>query len=347
MARRDREYVLGVPEDDEGYEMDDEDEMIARRRASLALLGDEGEQNLDDALPARRQRGGRDEVIHDIEEPLRTVAPQVVEEMSEAFGDEIDRAESVAQRMRTSDQLAFKAALRDDKWRELREIAPFVRPNPSSILRGTFGGQQEVSSGKTEQVALWQGDDPETLPISVTLAPVEQVVTVTAIGAPPSFRPFGIVQFGTRGFMVKAEVDIGKGCQFTVSASAVSLQVAMDPVARVSGVAVQVPGTMKLTGMLSCYPIERSMVITRTRYVDDPAAQSNFVVPPFAKELTFLRDETIPVVINFKDALGAVIYSTVMPAGTTRTTLLSPDIALIDVVAGGGVTGRLVFGLEF
>jgi hypothetical protein len=249
---------------------------------------------------------------------------QAVEEQKEAdifAGDDFEAADFVAQEYQRADSLTRKAALRHQHWSQLAEVAPFARNNPPSILKGTLGGQQPVSNDQLIQVAKWAGDDAETIPISVTIAPVQFLGDTPAVSQFKSsdpFRPFAVVQFGTRGMSVKAEVDIGQGCQFTISASSIDLQVGMD-----SDPSNSPPGTfqMKLAGMLSFHTIVRTQQITRTIYrgafAGGDAANPNITIPPFAKSVTVWRQGSTvtaataapPMRVLFLGKRGGTLYS--------------------------------------
>ncbi len=98
-----------------------------------------------------------------------------------------------------------------------------------SVLRGLLGSQINMNPNlQPATVAYWVGnDESETLPVTVTFGTpqtLNQLQTINRLTA----RPYGIVQFGSRDMLLQAEVDIGRGTQFTVHGSSVTLQVAMD-----------------------------------------------------------------------------------------------------------------------
>lgn len=268
------------------------------------------------------------------------------------YEDDLESAASIQQSMPFADDLTQKAQIRDGKHEKLNEEAPFVRNNPVSVLKGTLGGQQVVSSDfdapNNSQVALWQGDDAETCPVNVTFAPVQQLVTVAAGSglAANALRPYGIVKFGTRAMTVDVEVDILKGCQFTVGASLVALQVALDKVPQGSTGA-----TMKLMGMLSFHAPQRTTDITRTKYVDNltAATQENIVIPPFAKTVQVLHgDPTQVVFVGFIDANDVTVVLLTFVAGVVMQPVLIPGDAVQIYVycAGGANSFRAIFGLS-
>jgi hypothetical protein len=160
------------------------------------------------------------------------------------------------------------------------------------VLQGTLGGQQQVTPGNNAQVAMWGGADAETLPVTVIFAPVQQVNTFFGAPGVNALRPYGIIQFGTRGFLTKAEVDIGRGCQFTVNASQVSLQVGLEGPA--PGETPAPNTSMLLSGMLSFYTTTHRPPVTRTIarpfYPDSSTPSEIFFIPPFARGVMLLAN---------------------------------------------------------
>lgn len=243
---------------------------------------------------------------------------------AEEGNDDTDLAQQIKDAYPAADDLVHKSMLRAKKHASINAAAPFTTTNPVSILTGTLGGQLQVftgpvvggvvTRGSPAQTANWIGEDAETHPLTVTLAPVQQVDT--GIVLPFGTRPFGIIQFGTRGMMVKAEVDIGTGCQFTVSGSSITVQVCLD------GGGSAVPGeqaSMILAGMVSAfYPIFRTTPITRTVYLDPLPSGSvtvNVSVPPFAKKVSIWRaNPTLaPIGLTFFDANFNIRYTYSLP----------------------------------
>jgi len=274
---------------------------------------------------------------------------QALEEDEQIFEqDDLESADVIAREMRSADQLVQKAALRRQVHNAMNDRAPFVRINPVSVLKGTLGGQQQVTPGTNLQVAWWQGEDAEALPLVATLAPVQQLLAIDSGIA--VLRPYAILQFGTRGFLVKAEVDIGTGCQVVVGASSMTIQVALEAIPNGFG---GTAGFMKLAGMISFYPSERVLPNTRTRYVDSLAGNSSadYIVPPFAKSVIFWREpRTEPFELDFLINNGGIVYSFAAAANVVMTDpiQLSPDIIAVRVkdTSGGGLNGRLIFNLD-
>lgn len=285
--------------------------------------------------------------------------------------DDDDFHELVSEREQTlhemgGDDLARDVHLQDKARAQLGQVAPFTRIQPPSVLNGVLGGQVTAASaiakggvmpkGMPVQVANWQGtDDSETTPVTVTFIPVQQLGTSAGANVAP--RPVGLVTFGTKGFASTLEVDIGTGCQFTVSGSSVTLSVFMDgfgvngsgnPVADGSQV------SMILAGMLSFHSVFRTTPIKRTVYFDLLAGIGDNIVavPAFASRVWFVRNNTATVSANlfFKDAAGEIKYDFTLATGTQMNDpiALAGDITAIDVVktAGASTFASLIFELE-
>jgi hypothetical protein len=271
--------------------------------------------------------------------------------------DEIEQADFIAQKMHAADSLTRKAMLRQHKWKGLDDVAKFARINPSSCLHGTLGGQQQVFQGQQLQVANWGGDDVETTPITITLSAVQQLgfsgAPKVAFTAPRFFRPFGIIQFGTRGFLVKAEVDIGLGTQFTVSGSQCTVQVALPADVRAVADPTNFNISMKLAGMLSFFPVVRTTPVTRTIFADTVAAgKTTFVAPAFAKNVIVWRNPTTePFTLDFLDSDGFGLYTAAFAGGVNMTIpiVLSDDVVYVEYNDTGAGTAnlRMIFELEF
>lgn len=311
--------------------MSDIEDEIRQRAHALSVLEDDTEELVGD----RRRAGLQERYDGDL-----VGSP-----------DELDIAAQVSAETGTpSTGLLHKVSLRERAWEQAGKLAPYVRVNPQSANKGTLGGQQRVFlNGPAIQVAWWAADtDTETTAVTITLAPVEQVLTT--IQASKTFRPIGIIQFGTRGFSVKAEVDIVTGTQFTVNASSVILQVGFDS----STAGDPASDNMLLAGMLSFLPTTRPTIVTRTKYLDNPGAgvTSLIPVPPFANNAIFWRDPLgEAVTLKFLDKGGDILYTFVLAGGSVMATPIAiagdvVNIAVTDTGGAGIVRGRMIFGLN-
>lgn len=277
--------------------------------------------------------------------------------------DILSLAEEIDLQRPRADDLEHKSMLREAQKGQLAAQAPYVRINPSSAVGQQVGNTVVVTdsldpnglmtltgaaSSKVAQVAQWVGETEETLPITVCFQPYGPVIPVNK--TKQGLRAYGIVQFGTRGFPAKMEVDIGNGMQFTLPGSSAILQV---------GLEVNPDGgsgdDFQYTGMIGYWPGNKTEKVTRTCYVTgnagDPAAQFN--VPPYARSFQLMRTATSdPVNIGIWDSSHTIIGIVIVPAleQQLEPIPLSGDAATVSV-ADGGVDGlgqtRLIFNLGF
>lgn len=232
---------------------------------------------------------------------------------------------------------------------------PLISGNPASALQSLMGSTQTVHSGTgtaggatAPTVARWAADsDAETRPVGVTfgMAPVDPHFGTADV------KPFGIVQFGTTGALLQAEVDIGTGCRFSVEASQVILQVGVD-----SAVAPATACDLILSGLLSFGMVSKPTPMTRTVYIDNlgaGASTSGIPIKPFAKSVQFWRAPvTEAVTIEFHNSALQLLYSFVLAANATMTDPIPisndcTQIVINDTGAGGLTHGRLIFNLSF
>lgn len=281
------------------------------------------------------------------------------DELLDPFGDELDFAQTIARENPTADELQHFANLRSAKHALLESQAKFVRNNPVSVLKGSLGNQVDFSGAVDEvkQVAAWVGDVSETLPVTVTFGGVNPTYPgATGVGAYyGDQQPYGIVQFGTQGSLITLEVDINAGCQFTVGASMVTLQVGMRTYVR-NPTATPVPRVF--TGMLSFHPVVRTAPVTRTLYYNASygvTVLSHDAIPNFAKQMLFLpADVVLPGAgtLVFYDASGYPIYYRTIAVGNSELTPITipGDAVSFSVgalaVAGTQYPGRAVFILD-
>ena len=272
------------------------------------------------------------------------------------FDDEIER-----RLMPTSlpvQDLDHQADLREKAFLESGRVAKYVNTVPPSAFRGTMGGQQEVfSGGPALDVAWWQGEsDADNRAVTITLDNVGPIINgfPTAInvcdGGRYSYRPYANIFFGTRCMGIKVVVDIGTGCQFTVGASSVRVQIGMDAP---GGIAPGV-GSMQLTAMLTHFATQRQTPITRSLYADaiGASATQNFKVPKFGKTVLPIvsSDPTGQTQLDFLDVGGANVGSFLFVNGTTYPSAVVPPDAYTVNVTNKGLNAsntRVMFGLSF
>jgi len=228
---------------------------------------------------------------------------------------------------------------------DLAKIAPYSRQNPPSVVGVALSGQQTVQSGgQPATVAVWAGYDEEAIAVTCAVYPILPVQATVATLGKGAWRPYASITIGLRGAKQTIAVDIGMGCQFTVAASLVQIDVAMDPVA--SGAALSTGAT--IGGHIAFRGVTRQKPITRTAYIDNIGSglTKRVFLPLFAKDVTPYSTNAAPT-LNFLDIAGNTIYSQTGTKGITLGSLAN-DVVAIDYVdaGGGGGDGRLVFGLE-
>lgn len=244
-----------------------------------------------------------------------------------------------------SDEFRQRLALQQQERDALGEEVRFVRNNPRTAARSALGNTVSVKSGTNRdnaiQVASWTGDDIDATNMTVTLALVGQQLSGSAANI---VRPFAVCKFGCRGVWAFAEVDIGQGCQFTVSGSSIAVSVGMDDDGATN------TATALLTGMVSFRNVNHGNPMTRTLYSATAGSAKTLQVPPFAKSVLFYNnDSTQTYTLAFKDNAGNTAYTLSVAASAAPQTVptpLSGDIEQITVTPGGGTpTVRLVFQL--
>ena len=282
-------------------------------------------------------------------------------------GDDLERADQVGRLLPPgSDSLDHKAALRSNKWKNLNDIAAFVRQNPPSILGGIPGNQATVSNGNViagdqgivtpVQVAVWQGSDEEATNITVTLGLVQPPLRPFSL-TPGVWRPFAVLRFGTRGFQQAVEVDIAQGTQFTVSCSYANLSISLNVRQQPRAPFAILPGgdvsTMSLSGMLSFREVTRTTNITRTHQVGNLSASALHIpIPAFAQSVSFWRapSASVSVQLFFEDIYHNTIYDFVL--GATASMFDPIPIAdgvmsiSVTLLAGNPTDSALIFNLN-
>jgi hypothetical protein len=187
------------------------------------------------------------------------------------------------------DDLAREAILMGDNHAALTAAAPFTRDNPTSATNTPLGNRVNIAINDLKEVARWVGDDAETTPVTVSAGIVQQNPNLTFGGVFfGQLRPFARVQWGTRGYLLTADIDLGTGFQFTICASTVILQLGMNAAAGTT-----TGFTVDVAGMLSFKPCVRTAPLTRTVYIDAQAGagatSAVLAVPNSAKKVTIWR----------------------------------------------------------
>jgi hypothetical protein len=316
----------------------DQDEDLFRRRAQMlaaleapAPVSKRRRSSADDGeylMPSERMDGGD---------------PQI--------DDEIATAIDVRRAMPNADDLSLKAGIRARTHADLGAQAPFMRVNPVSVLKGTLGGQQQMTTGeRPKQVVFWGGDDAETQDLIITLGAVgifdPYSLTLTTID---TLRPYAIVKFGTRGFLQSAEVDIVQGAQFGISGSQCTVEVALEDTVGVGPFRATVP----LSGMLSFGCLSKTPRVTRTKYVSalgvNLAASTYILLPPFSRDV-WVSPPAEPTTVAFVDSSGGSSSSFTVAANTIQTNWvpIPGDCVAVRVFgAGASAPAKIIFGLCF
>ncbi|SRR5579871_60896 len=219
---------------------------------------------------------------------------------------------------------------------EQSKLAPYVNVNPESVGGALMGGNASIAiNAPPVQVAQWSGEDVETRPVSVMFSPVQPIFEFVPMGSGLVISPYGIVQFGTRSYAARAEVDIGLGCQFTVFASQITLQVALDTFPGL--ILPSPPPQILLGGQLSFNPIVRTSQLTRTIFLplNNFAGVITTVVPAFAKSVTLWRPTfTDSFLIEFLFSDGNVAYTFTL----TSSSYMFEPVPLATYIAAVRVT---------
>ena len=245
-------------------------------------------------------------------------------------GEQLDDFDQMAQMQRGQHEALSQQAL-------------WTRNTPPSVLDSVLGGGALVKRGDpSATVARWTGPDAETCPVTVTLSAVKNANDIVGI-----YLPIAILQWGTRDQLNRAEIDFGRGVQFTIGASSVVLSVMLDPDS--TGTAA-----LDLAGMLSFNPCVRTEAVTRTMYFSLAGASivSRFLIPQFAKSFTVWRSDATAVLnIRLHSYSSTVLYSILRPAEGTaaesfmNTFPLPGDIASMTLSVGAATDLHVVFNL--
>ncbi len=255
------------------------------------------------------------------------------------------------------DDLAAEVIHREGTHAALNDKAGFTRTNPPSALHGNLGSQASPVPGKDSiEVARWTGaSDAETTNVTFTFGRVTKLLATTPFGpAIQPVRPVGIIGFGTSAFLSSFEVDIGLGCQATLTASQMSLAVKLDPTPNPANT----PPDTTLAGMLSFQVVTRAPRLTRSVYIDNlgaGATSTRTLIPLFAKTLQVLRYDISLAVpgaepafeLTFLDSGGTLIYNVAVVAGPMPELFVPPDAETFYIknTAGNIVTYRAMYSL--
>lgn len=300
---------------------------------------------------------------------------EVAQNSADVLGDEFTHRLQQREDAKTDvngrpvDDLTQMAQVQAAQSAAVAEAAPFTSINPPSSVDALLGGSAKVTTaGPPVELARWTAESQvESCPVTVGLgrvAPNPNTIDGDAAGSLLPFRPFAIVQYGTRNASISFEVDIGPGTQFTIGATAVNVMVQMDAYKPGTSFAANEYGSLVLAGQLSFYPIVRTAPVTRTIYYDAGQIETNYVqieaanvitivVPLFAKRVSFFRDNSIAAgadTYNFQDSQGNTVTLGTVAANAyfTEPVLLPGDVYFIQIQGAGAslASYRFVFELS-
>lgn len=224
--------------------------------------------------------------------------------------------------------------------------APYSRITPPSAKHSVLGNTQLISSGQNLlELANWHGSDLETMPVTITLGSALPP-GVLSYGSLQDFTPYAVVRWGTRGIFCTAEIDVGRGVQFSVAASSVIVQAGLE-VANPD----LAPGSLLLSAMLGFYATQKTVPMTRTRTIRilSNITPVEVVIPPFAKtiEAVTRSTPTEPLQLEFlRNGNGIVM----LPAGVNMAPITIPNAAHTVRVRNTGAVNQaevnVVFGLS-
>jgi len=250
------------------------------------------------------------------------------------------------------DDMDHKFNLREMQKAEDNEEAPFRSVGPTTWDRGVLGGIYQVqpavvttNAGPLIEAVFWPGEDKESRAVTVTIQP-EQPLEVSPVSGSVIIRPTARINWGTRNGKFQADVDVGTGFEFTLSASYIYVSLGLDGGSNTA---------YNLLAGLSFYSASHTRPALRTTYLDSQGSGAgglvNIARPAFANTIeAFDRsDFTAGYTLDFKDINGVKIGQRIIAASTTLAVplMLANDVRSIDVTnsGAGGTSSRLVFGL--
>ena len=232
------------------------------------------------------------------------------------------------------------------------------RTNPPSALDGVTGLTISVTSGEpVKELFTWNArSDAEVTTMTITLAPVldpegRLPASITGITPPARVRTWAQVKFGARAAPMIARVDIGKGCQFSVTGTHVSVALAADT--------VNTAYTLTIGGWLSFSNANKVTPVPRTLYVESLAASATSTsqpIPAYARQLLPVQRTPLSqgFTIIFRDSGASEIFRIYGGAGTSSFMSAPLDLPgdayafIITNDAGSTLdTVELPFGLGF
>ena len=291
------------------------------------------------------------QIVGDGEEEEAAEDESVIGEGEEAEmyiqGDQLEQADRLLSGpLRHVDSLTQKAMLRRHRDSAVNLAAPPTNTNPPSAQGALFGNQGTPDSTKNPiELARWTADaDIECTNFTVTAALVRAFTNDFALQL--TSRGFLLIQWGTRGLAFNIEVDIGQGCELTLTGSNVSVSVFCEPTVQLAS--TYTTGLPYSVG-ISFRQGNRTAPLTRTKVLDLlGGSPGEFIIPPFAKRFWVMSQPTSNLTINVREQDSSILASWVQPAGVPPTTpyILPGSIANLDVTPVANSTVTVVFELD-
>jgi hypothetical protein len=189
---------------------------------------------------------------------------------------------------------------------------------------------------------------------------IAHVICVTLIGPPATSAGqvnaaacVALVQWGAGEAEAEAEIDFGVGgVVFTVPASSIRITAVYEG----TFIAGETPPSVRVGAFASVGSGGRMSKLTRTRFANgpiDPAQETSFEVPPFAKAVRVLAGDQATRALRldfFSDESLDPIYSIPVPAGAEAPLVdLSPEITSVVMANTGAAAlaagARAIFEL--
>jgi len=216
------------------------------------------------------------------------------------------------------------------------------------------GANAGVAAFQEVEVVKWDGNgNGEALPCRVSISRLTGGQGATfpsgndGAGNTFVYRPFAHIFWGTgeRGQLNEAYCDVGRGIQFTISASHLYVNVGMD--APPTGAFLA--GSMYLNGHGAFFAGQSQAPVQRTIYIDalTNASNSTFIVPLFATSLLPPMNSVFvgTYTLDFLDNNGNVISSLgpIAGGGIIEPIPLPDDVYQIKVTNNSGGTQNYRF----
>lgn len=258
---------------------------------------------------------------------------------------ELERLHRAAQKSGVNDEFYHMLEAHLDRVRKANSDAREVG-NPPSATNQNLGGNVALTSDVvivSKALASWTGTDAESGPVTVTLGVITPLAVITV-----AVRPFAYVRWGSYGVNFNAEIDIGTGRQFTVNASMIEVEGALDALSASN------TAQANLAASLSFRPMVRTSSLIRTKYADSLAQNgtSTITVPPFAVGVlpVQMSDTAGQVQLDFYDTSNTIRYSILITNGSQVTPIpLTSDIVKVVLTNKTALTQqvRVPFELSF